>query len=334
MLRFLETFYRHRLLLLSPVALVFALCVGWVVIQPPAYDSSVRLWTERQTLVQNNVDNPYLSPAQSQTNVLTELLNTKYFSLKVGKRSPLAARIKEDAQRGARDGPFARLGIGGSRQLSQQQLDDMVFQTVSSQTMVWPAGPEIVTLVFRAGSPELAALVAQAIADQFVEEVLATQRLQSDAAIDFYTSQLKQAQADVAASNKAVDDYLVSRPELRGTSAVPDARLSQLRRDADAAGQRLGEVQGKLDQSKLDRAALTQPVASGLRILDKAEVPTRPSSIRATVLQAGAVAVGLGLALLVTGVLVMTLVDNTVRRPEEVEPVLDLRPVGAVPRVR
>jgi capsular polysaccharide biosynthesis protein len=37
--------------------------------------------------------------------------------------------------------------------------------------------------------------------------------------------------------------------------------------------------------------------------------------------------------ILVVGILLLTLVDNTFRRPEEVEQALDLRPVGTVPRL-
>src|SRR5262249_61641606 len=47
MLRLLETFFRHRLLLLGPVALVIAGSIGWVVIRPPADASSVTRLGER-----------------------------------------------------------------------------------------------------------------------------------------------------------------------------------------------------------------------------------------------------------------------------------------------
>jgi len=37
--------------------------------------------------------------------------------------------------------------------------------------------------------------------------------------------------------------------------------------------------------------------------------------------------------IVVVGVLVLTWTDSTIRRPQEVEALLDLRPVGSVPRV-
>ena len=341
MLRLLETFFRHRLLLLGPVALVIAGSIGWVVIQPPAYDSSVRMWVERQTLVPDPNSNPYLSPAQEQAAVLTELLSTKYFDSKVGKRSRLADSIRTGAA-GSQDGMMTRvtqalaraLGRAGSpAELSSSQVDDQVAAIISSRTIVIPTGPEVITLTFRAGSSDLAARVAQAIADQYLEETLANQRVQADAAVAFYTSQMKQSQADLSVADKAVDDYLLTNPGQRGANAIPDARLVQLRRDDDAAHQRLQTVQDKLDQARLNRVALDQVGVNGLRVLDRAEAPTSPSSIRKVALEATGVGLVLATLIVVVGVLVLTWMDSTIRRPQEVEDILDLRPVGSVPRV-
>lgn len=341
MLRLLETFFRHRLLLLGPVALVMAGAVGWVLIQPPTYDASVRIWAERQTLVPDPNSNPYLTPAQEQAGVLTELLSTKYFDAKVGKRSRLADAIRNGAA-SSQNGIMARLTQAPGRalgrasspgELSNSQVDDEVAAAILSRTIVIPTGPEVITLTFRAGSPDLAAVVAQAIADQYLEETLSNQRVQADAAVAFYTSQLKQSQADLSVSDKAVDDYLLANPNQRGVNAIPDARLVQLRRDDDAAHQRLLTVQDKLDQARLNRVALDQTGVNGLRILDRAEQPTSPSSIKKVALEATGVGLVLATLIVVVGVLVLTWMDSTIRRPQEVEDVLDLRPVGSVPRV-
>lgn len=336
LVRYLETYYRHRLLLMTPVALVVLLAVGWVLFQPPTYDSTVRLWVERQTLVANPNDNPYISPAQAYSAVLAELLSTKYFCLKVGKRSPLVGSLASSGapRPGLGQQTLAKVGLRSSGgHLSGRALDDAVYVTISQQTVVYPLGPEIVTITFHGSDPELSAQVAQAIADQFVDEILASQRLQADAAVDFYDSQVKQAQAVLAAADTEVDQHLRAHPEQRGANAVPDAKLTQLKRDDDAARQRSAELQSKLDQAKINRSGLTQPSLSGVRVLDRAEVPTRASSIRKLALQAGAVALGLAVLIMVAGVLALTVADSTLRRPDEVEQVLALRPIGTVPRL-
>lgn len=337
MVRLLETFFRHRLLLLGPVVLVLVGATGWIFIQPPTYDSSVRVWVERQTLVPDPNSNPYLTPAQEQAGVLTELLSTKYFDAKVGQRSPLGAALR-DASAHSSGGIRTRLmrlvGLAGPPvQLTDSQVDDQVYTSILSSTLVVPTGPEIIQVTYRAGDPQMAASVAQAIVNQFMDETLTNQRVQAEAAVAFYTSQVNQSQADQATADKAVDEYLLANPSQRSANAIPDARMLQLRRDDDAAHQRTQSVLDKLDQARLNRIALDQSGTAGVRVLDKAEIPSQPSSIKKVVLQAVGVGLVLAVLILVVGVLALTWLDSTIRRPQEVETILDLRPVGSVPRV-
>jgi uncharacterized protein involved in exopolysaccharide biosynthesis len=337
MLRLLETFFRHRYLLLGPVALVMVATLGWVLIQPPTYEASVRVWTERQTLVPNPNSNPYLTAAQEQAGVLTELVSTKYFDVKVGRRSSLTNAIREQAthnQGGIRTHLMRAVGLAGpAGPPTDAQVQDAVYKAIATNTLVYPSGPEIVTVTFRAGTPEMAALVAQAVVDQFMDETLANQRVQADAAVAFYSSQIKQSQAELSSSDKVLDDYLLANPGQRSANAIPDARMLQLRRDDDAAHQRQQTIQDKLDQARLNRVALDQTGVNGIRVLDRAEPPASASSFRKVATAAAAVAVVLALVIVVVGVLVLTWTDSTIRRPQEVEALLDLRPVGSVPRV-
>lgn len=337
MVRLLETFFRHRLLLLGPVVLVLVGAMGWVLIQPPTYSSSVRVWVEKQTLVPDPNENPYLTPAQEQAGVLTELIDTKYFDAKVGRRSPLFGAIKAASAHGSggiRTHLMRLVGLAGpAGTLTDSQVDDQVFGTILASTLVIPSGPEIMTVTYSAGDPQMATMVAQAIVDQYMDETLTNERTQADAAVAFYMSQVKQSQADMAVADKAVDDYLLANPSQRGANAVPDARMLQLRQDDDAAHQRTNSVLDKLDTARLNRVALDQSGTSGIRVLDKAELPTSPSSIKKVVIEAVGVGLVLAILIVVVGVLALTWLDSTIRGPQEVETILDLRPVGSVPRV-
>src|SRR5262249_46535040 len=133
--------------------------------------------------------------------------------------------------------------------------------------------------------------------------------------------------------DKAVDDYLLANPSQRSANAIPDAKMLQLRRDDDGAHQRLQSVLDKLDQARLNRVALDQTGVAGVRVLDKAEGPTAPSSAKKTVMTAVGAGLVLAALIIVVGVLLLTWLDSTIRRPQEVETILDLRPVGSVPRV-
>ena len=335
MLRFVETFYRHRLLLMTPVAVVLIVAAGLVLTKPRSYDATVRLWAERSGLVSNPNDNQYLTPAQVQTGILNELLGTKYFCVKAGRRGPLHDYLEEVAQRppSLLTRIEAKVGLASYGPLSEDQVDKQMFNVLSTSTTVAPAGPEVVTITFHGSDPVVTAKVAQAIVDQFLDETLTSQRVQLDAAITFYTGQLKTAQDDVAVTEKAVLDYLVAHPDQRAPTSVPDARLAQLRRDDDASHQRVINIQTSLQQANISRSAVNVSGVNGLRVLDPAETPTRASSIRKSAMIAGGIGAGLGVLIVVIGVLVLTFADSTVRQPEEVQKVLDLRPVGTVPRL-
>jgi capsular polysaccharide biosynthesis protein len=109
--------------------------------------------------------------------------------------------------------------------------------------------------------------------------------------------------------------------------------MLQLRQDDDAAHQRTASVLDKLDQARLNRVALDQSGTAGTRVLDKAEIPTQRASMKKVVLEAVGVGLVLAVLIVVVGVLALTWLDSTIRRPQEIETILDLRPVGSVPRV-
>jgi len=335
MLRYVETLFRHPLLLLSPTVVLLVLATGWVTMQPPNYDATVRLWVQRQQLVANPNDNPYLTPAQEQAAVLQELLATKYFCLKVGARGGLDKFLADpySVRPSLPQRVLAKLGLASptASGLSGGALEDAITAMVS-KAVVLDTGPQMLTITFRGSDPEEAASVAQAIADQFVDESLAAQRTQVSAAVDFYSGQVKQAQAQLSAADAAIDQYLSAHPAQASSNAVPDARMVALKRNDDDARQRVTDLQSKLDQASVDNAALLRPDTSGIRVLDKAEPPP-PNSIKKLLLEAAVVGVVLGLVIMVIGVLLLTLLDSTIRQPEEVEQLLDLRPVGTVPRL-
>jgi uncharacterized protein involved in exopolysaccharide biosynthesis len=210
----------------------------------------------------------------------------------------------------------------------------MVYDIVSKNVLVIPTGPQVIEVTFTYSDPQVAAGTTQAVVDQFLDEVLATQKAQQQTAVDFYQKQVQQAQSDLAAADDKINGYLGVHPELRSNSAVLDTKLIQLQRDDDVARQRYQGLQDKLDQAKISAAAVITPGASGYRVLDSAQVPTGSSLSKKLLLEALGIGLGLGLLILVGGLVLLTMADTTLRRPDEVEAALDLHLVGSVPKVR
>jgi uncharacterized protein involved in exopolysaccharide biosynthesis len=337
MVRYLETFFRHQLIFLIPVVVILAVSGAVVLRQPIVYTATTRLWVDRPALgtTDETAANPFSAPSADQVASMSELLNTRYFTVRAAHRGPLAAYLAE--QPVAPSGLSwvkAQLGGHGSPRLpTADEVDASAFDILSGSKNIiaYPAGPQMVQIDFTFGDPKVASGTVTAVVDQFLEETMTSRKARSQIAERFYSGQLKTAQEGLATADGAVNQYLAQHPELRAFNAIPDARLVELQRADAAARDTMSGFQQKVDSSKLDQAALSAPGASGLRLLDPADVPAQAGVSRRLLIQALVAGLGLGLVVVMLGLLVVTLADSTVRRAEEVEQAFGLRLAGAVP---
>jgi uncharacterized protein involved in exopolysaccharide biosynthesis len=192
----------------------------------------------------------------------------------------------------------------------------------------------VIAISFDHSRPQVAAGTAQAIVDQFSDELLGIRRSQAQASVDFYTSQLQNQELEVAADDLAVNKYLQAHPSQRLVGALEDTQLTALKRADDLARTHYQDLVQNLDAAKLDIAAANQPGAAGFRVIDAPAIPYRPKGfVKAAALAAvgGLVA---GLFLMFATLLLLTVLDTSVRRPQELPDELSRRVVGTVPRLR
>jgi uncharacterized protein involved in exopolysaccharide biosynthesis len=112
--------------------------------------------------------------------------------------------------------------------------------------------------------------------------------------------------------------------------------LAALRQTDDLTRQRYEALRAKLDQANLNLQALQGPGGvngAPFRVIDRAAIPTGPVSRAKTLFAAGGGALGAGLGLAVLMLLVLTVADSSIRRPEEVERLLGLPFAGSIPRL-
>jgi uncharacterized protein involved in exopolysaccharide biosynthesis len=337
MLRYLEVFYRHRLLLIAPVIIALVASVGFAVTRPRTYEATAQLWFDPITS-QSAQLNGYVSPSDQATSELKELLKTRSFSSKVGSRGPLREAVLTGGG-GAGDPLSSVLNVlrgvptlGASS--NPQVLDDVLVDTINRHTTVAASGPQIIAINFDDANPQVAAGTAQAIVDQFSDELLGIRRSQAQATVDFYTGQLKDQDAVVAAADLAVNKYLQAHPGQRLPGALQDIQLTALTRADDLARSHYQDLVQNLDTGKLQIAAANQPGAAGFRVIDSPTVPYRAKGfVRAAVLAAAGGLVA-GLFLMLVTLLVLTALDTSVRRTQEFPDDLSRRVVGSVPRLR
>jgi uncharacterized protein involved in exopolysaccharide biosynthesis len=335
MVRYLETFFRHRVLFAVPVVLILLVSGAVVLTQPIAYTASTRLWVDKPALgTTDEQNNPFVSPAAEQAESLLELMNTRYFTVKAAHRGPLARSLGSE--------PTSPSGIhwvtskirGGDTTAhlpSSEEVDNMAFDILNHNTQVYAVGPQIIEIDFTYGNPQVAAATAQSVIDQFLDETLSSSKARAQVVSDFYSGQVRQAQTALTSADQAVAAYLAQHPEFRSVTAVPDARLLQLQQADQQARQTVSDFQSKVDGARLSQAALGAPGASGMRLLDPAVVPAQAGVSRKLLVEALGAGLGVAAVVLVLGLLTLTLADTTLRRPEDVEQALGLRLAGSIP---
>jgi uncharacterized protein involved in exopolysaccharide biosynthesis len=339
MLRYLETLFRHRLLVTTPLVICIVLSLGVVALQPRVFASTAKIWVDRPLLTAAHPANAYLTPADEQASVLQELLKTRSFNVLAAARGSLpddlqranAAAAKEPINRALALVPGQRSRINSD--LSQYQLDNLVFQTISTRTSVVANGPNIVSVTVQYANPDVAAATARGIIDQYVDEVLGGQRSEAKAAVDFYSAQVASARADLNAADAKVLAYLNAHPEQRMPTAIPDATLTQLKLDDEQARQRYQSLQTKRDDAQLQSAIADQSAPNGFRLIDPPLAPQTPVSRLKLLLEGGAAGLFSGLLLSLLSLVGLTLMDTSIRRAEDVELRTGLQLAGVVPRV-
>ena len=335
MLRYLETFYRHRLLVIAPVLLALLASVAFAVSRPRTYEATAQLWFDPLTAAQAQ-QNGYLSPADQAPGELKELLKTHEFTSRVARRGTLYAAA--DAGSG-KQGLTTRVvnllrGVPSSVAGSPQVLDDVIFDTVNRDTVITTSGPQVVGISFDYPIPSVAATTAQAIVDQFTDELLGNRRTTAKAAVDFYTNQLQSQDAVVATADAAVTHYLQEHPDQRVPGALADSQLTALRRTDDLARNHYQDLLQKLDDARLEIAAASQPGAAGFRVVDTPTVPYRPKGFVKTAALAAGGGLMLGLLLALGMLVLLTAMDTSIHRSEEIPSDLSRRVAGTVPRLR
>jgi uncharacterized protein involved in exopolysaccharide biosynthesis len=329
MLRYLDRFYRDRVLLLAIAALALVMSVGVVLAQPRVYESTARVWVD--TTIEGDHPNSYVSPSDVGSQILGELLKTRSFAMRVGDRSGLGHEVTVPH------------GTG-------QDRGDAELQVLTRSVVVTAAGPNVIGVAVRDRDRGVAAATAQAIVELFRDEVLGSQVRSATATVTFYERQVTSAQADLAAADARINDYVASSPlpaaSLPAPAAAPvddstssqpeipqDVTLMALQRQDDAARKRSDDLAAKLDQARLDLTVLQQSSPTGFQLVDRPIPPRTPVSRMKPLLVAGGGGLAAGVLLSFLALTALTAADTSLRFAAEVEPALGLRLAGTVPQI-
>lgn len=320
--RFLETFFRHKLLILLPLLITPLIVVPFsFVLVKPYYETTAGLWVERPAYVPNTEDwGRYVTPAQNQHVRLTELLKTRSFIEDIARRTTL--------------GPL----------LESPEGRDDVFEYLQRAIYPLPTGNKLLSIRVRTEDPDLSMEVANATVAAFRERAQNERLVQASSAIAFYEQQLRDSETELGSRRENVQRYLAANPRLVSedprnpttprvslpTSAV-DPQLGEMLSRLESNEREVERIRGLLDQARFDASAALEGTDSTLQLLDPPVYPARSQRERRRLLIFPAAAVvigGLVSALLLVG---LTAADRSVRSSADLR--LAGRVVGVVPRM-
>ncbi len=324
--RFLDAFFRHKLLVLLPVV-VIPLIVGPVsyAMAPSYYESWATVWTERPDYLQSNNDtNTWITPAQIQRDRLQELLGSRAFVLDVARRTPYAALL------GSRNG--------------QDRAYDLIVRNVGIST----SGSHLLAIRYRGQNPQLTVQVLNALFEAYQEKSSEDQASQGELAISFYQGQLKDAQDRLDKASENLRQYVAANPRITMpdvvsgggavvvrpalSPALVDPKAADLMRTLDSEQRNLENIKQSLDRAQLAVAVAQQGQELGFQVVDApqpANAPTRERK-RVLVFPIAGLLLGLGLS---TGLLILLVAgDRSIRNENDLAGVT--RVVGSIPQLQ
>jgi uncharacterized protein involved in exopolysaccharide biosynthesis len=293
---YLETFFRHRVLVTAPLLAALVLAGFYGTSAPRKYAAAVTVFADTAITSDSTLDTGSTSnttPAANQQAIFTEFLGTRSFLLQVMQQGPGADR-------------FAHLNA---------DAQDAALAALAKSVTITAAGPHVLTISLRDTDPQV-----HEVANLVATTLIATER---GALSDRYHSQVDYDRRQVSA---AANDLKDARNALQKQGAhASDAVLSQLTGAVTQAQQQYSDASAQLAKSS---AALAQvDDDSVLRVVDKADRSV-PQARRKGLIFAGAGGLLGGSAISLCLLMLLTAADRSVRRSVDLEQSLGLNVVG------
>jgi uncharacterized protein involved in exopolysaccharide biosynthesis len=328
-IRYAETFFRHRILILLPLVLALAVSLSYEAVQPDSYRSTATLWFDSPTTgaATPAVPTSDTRPSAEEVSVIQELLGTSEFSLAVVHRGPLAKYIADHPH--WQSGLAAFPGLDKAFGPSGQSVDERAVSVLAASVSVAATGPQVVMLTVSGPTADVARGTASALVNQFTDEVLAGRKGKAQAAVAYDTAILQSAQQQLSDAQKALSAY---EADHKGATLDIDPTLSSLRTGLDLASQRYDSALAQYNQAALDLQHVAD--TSGFHVIDQPTLPVRPIGVKKRMLLTGLAGLVVGLTVSIAVLVALTVLDRTARRPEDLEQALNVEVIGTIRRYR
>jgi hypothetical protein len=260
-----QTFRRHRILLSLPILIAVVIAAGLSVTSPKSYESTASLWVDNPATTDSSLGNLNPSetpPSTQEQNVVTELLATQGFALKVGHNSALGPYLASHS-----GGGIPIISSGGGT------LDGRIIAALEppAVTTLVP-GPQVLQISFAGPTPAVAQSTLETIVKELQKDSAAFLSQHSQGSIQYYTGQVDTATQALLATRNQAEAYRNSHP-----GAQPgDPNLAAFQTAEQSAGSELTQAQAGLSAAKA--AQKGGSAGSTVRVIDDASFPTGPTA--------------------------------------------------------
>lgn len=298
MTRYIETFFRHKVLLLTPLVLTLLLSAWYVKSQPTTYTNAMKAWFDTQLPnpgyldVQQNNGQP---PATTAQTLLTQLLSTHDFQVKAAQRGPAASYIAQQPDPNA-----AATTIG---------------ETIGSSVTASADGPQIMSVVMKGGDPKFVTQQLSAVVDEYFDYVKTLRSAREQALVDYYKPRLDDANKTLQNAQATQAGYVQTHPGANAVGAA-DPTYNALTAAVATAQNQYDTVQTSYTQA--DQAVATEQAQVSSHVIDPPGVAAASSKKKAAIFAGGA-GIFFGLLVGLLGLIGLTAADTAARRREDVE---------------
>ncbi|MEI6180587.1 MAG: lipopolysaccharide biosynthesis protein [Chloroflexales bacterium] len=318
LLRFMESYFRHRWLYLLPLVIACAAGAVFVSTEPPVYVATGRLFVKKDSLLasltaSNSGGSWWVTAAQMTTSELDELIVSQAFTRSVIQKTNLEKNMAL--------GPAAV---------------DQTFSYFRQALSVNPQGEKLVEITASSEDPQLAQQMVIALMEAYVQWKLNSDFQESAAAQSFFQAQIQPYKDGVDQARGDMIDYVNANPQpIRGERPPQELmEIDRLQAAIKQAEDRLTTAQANEESARLAQAKTENVTRQTYLVIDQPQLPTETTTSTKDLIRSMSIFLAVGLFLVFAGIAAGALLDRSLRFAVDVRyglslPVLAMVPTGA-----
>ncbi len=318
LLRFFETYFRHRWLYLLPIPIMVAAGVFYFITVERLYLSGGVLYVQSDSFLGTLTsvrDAPfsYLTPAQLASGEIQDLLLTDAFVRSMIEETDIEAEMSA-----------APADVGE------------ILKEVREAVWAQPIGNNEVTVRASHENPVLSYQLSTAAINKYIQWKINLDRVQSGTAEEFFQELTTEYEIELEQARDDLREYLTTHPEpVRGSrSQLEQLEINRLEALLQMAGTRYTRALEKDENARLATSQAEADVRQTYFLVDAPIMPIQPETSRRQIATSAAIFVVAGIVLTFLGVVVGTLLDRSFRFPIDVHHGLGLPVLAGVPDAR